>query len=78
MFQVPGRRADSLRIGRYTNLLDTNCTTPQGKTVLQWRKFKQRFALNHAAKSICPKLQKQGLATLEPLNRLDSPFIIEK
>lgn len=23
MFQVPGRRADSLRIGRYTNFLDT-------------------------------------------------------
>ena len=23
MFQIPGRRADSLRIGRYTNFLDT-------------------------------------------------------
>ena len=23
VFQVPGRRADSLRIGRYTNFLDT-------------------------------------------------------
>lgn len=25
MFQVPGRRADSLRIGLYTNFLDTTC-----------------------------------------------------
>ena len=27
VFQIPGRRADSLRIGRYTNFLDT--TTPK-------------------------------------------------
>ena len=27
MFQVPGRRADSLRIGRYTNFLDTTSVT---------------------------------------------------
>lgn len=26
MFQIPGRRADSLRIGRYTNFLDTTPT----------------------------------------------------
>lgn len=48
------------------------------KTVLQWRKFKQCFALNHAAKSIYQKLQKQRLGTLESLNRFGSLFIIEK
>ena len=26
VFQIPGRRADSLRIGLYTNFLDTTCT----------------------------------------------------
>lgn len=30
MFQVPGRRAASLRIGRYTNFLDTTAGTYQG------------------------------------------------
>ena len=29
MFQVPGRRADSLRIGRYTNFLDTTLAPDQ-------------------------------------------------
>lgn len=27
MFQIPGRRADSLRIGRYTNFLDTTLSS---------------------------------------------------
>ncbi len=35
MFQVPGRRAASLRIGRYTNFLDTTSTyLPYGADTL--------------------------------------------
>lgn len=30
MFQIPGRRADSVRIGRYTNFLDTTCHAHSG------------------------------------------------
>ena len=43
MFQIPGRRADSLRIGCYTNFLDTtwqmNLTTEIFKSERSWISF---------------------------------------
>ena len=36
VFQVPGRRADSLRIGRYTNFPDTTGSAPGGSSTFRW------------------------------------------
>ena len=45
MFQVPGRRADSLRIGLYTNFLDT--TFPDGNSALMLVTARLKYIVEH-------------------------------
>ena len=47
MFQVPGRRADSLRIGRYTNFLDTtNGWSTQAQTFTMSGRWYESYNAN--------------------------------
>ena len=47
MFQIPGRRADSVRIGLYTNFLDTTTIRANAHFAIRKRAVMQRTAFEN-------------------------------